>query len=113
MVLYDHDSNAILAKPLTARNKRELIEATRVLHAYLSDRGLTPQYQILDNGPFAVAMLLGKFFRTRADVIPGHVVKKPAVIAVVHDETKGLKAALWRYFMIYDLENMVWTLLEQ
>ena len=49
MVLYDHDSNAILAEPLTSRNKRKLIRFTRVLRAYLSDRGLTPQYQILDN----------------------------------------------------------------
>ena len=49
MALYDHDSNAILAEPLTSHNERELIRATRVLHAYLSDRGLTPQYQILDN----------------------------------------------------------------
>ena len=42
MVLYDHDSNAILAEPLTSRNERELIRATRVLHAYISVRGLTP-----------------------------------------------------------------------
>ena len=49
MVLYDHDSNAILANPLTSRNERELIRSTRVLHAYLYDRGLTPQYQMLDN----------------------------------------------------------------
>ena len=44
MVLYAHDSNAILAEPLTSRNECKLIRATRVLHAYLSDRGLTPQY---------------------------------------------------------------------
>ena len=49
MVLYDHDSNAILAEPLASRNERELIRATRGLHAYLSDRSLTPQYQMLDN----------------------------------------------------------------
>ena len=49
MVLYDYDSNAILTEPLTSRNKRKLIRATRVLHAYLSDHGLTPQYQIMDN----------------------------------------------------------------
>ena len=42
MVLYDYDSNAILAEPLTSRSERKLIRATRVLHAYLSDRGLTP-----------------------------------------------------------------------
>ena len=49
MVLYEYYSNAILAKPLTSCNERKLVRATRVLHAYLSDRGLTPQYQMLDN----------------------------------------------------------------
>ena len=49
MVLYDHDSNAILDEPLTSRNEHKLIRATRVLHAYLSDRGLTPHYQMMDN----------------------------------------------------------------
>ena len=43
MVLYEHDSNSILADTLTSRNKRELIRATRVLHDYLSNHGLTPQ----------------------------------------------------------------------
>ena len=49
MVLYNHDSNAILAEPLTSRNERKLIQSTRVLHAYLSNRVLTPQYQMIDN----------------------------------------------------------------
>ena len=49
MVLYDHDINAILAKPLSSRNERKLIRSTRILHAYLSNRSLTPQYQMLDN----------------------------------------------------------------
>ena len=49
MVLYDHDSNIILAETLTSRSERELIRATRVLHSYLSNRGLTPQYQMIDN----------------------------------------------------------------
>ena len=47
--------------------------------------------------PFAVATLLGKCFRTRADVRPGHVVKKPLVIALVHDDTTGLKADNMQY----------------
>ena len=62
--------------------------------------------------PFAVAMILGKCFRTRADVRLGHVVKKPAVIAVVHDDTTGMKAALWRYCMISELLDRVWTFFE-
>ena len=59
-----------------------------------------------------VAMLLGKKFRTRADVRPVHVVKQPSVIAVVHDDTTGLKAALWRYFMMSDLVERLWTFFE-
>ena len=57
-------------------------------------------------------MLLDKCFQTRADVRPVHVVKKPAVLAVVHDDTTGLKAALWRYCMMSDLVERVWTLFE-
>ena len=49
MVLYNHESYAILTETFTSRNKRKLIRSTRVLHAYLSDRGLTHQYQMLDN----------------------------------------------------------------
>ena len=45
-------------------------------------------------------------------MIPGHVEKKPAVIAVVHDDTMGLKASLWRYFMMYDLVERVCILFE-
>ena len=59
-----------------------------------------------------VAMLWGKFFWTRAEVRPGYVVKKPVVIAVVHDETMGLKAARWRYFIMSNLVERVWTLFE-
>ena len=59
-----------------------------------------------------MAVLLGNFFRTRADVRPGHVVKKPGVIAVVHDDMTGLKADLWRYCMMSDLVERVCTFFE-
>ena len=62
--------------------------------------------------PFAVAVLWGRKFQTIADVRPGHVVKKPAVIVVVHDDTAGLKASLWRYCMMFALVERVWTLFE-
>ena len=62
--------------------------------------------------PFAVAMILGKCFWTIADVRPRHVVKKPAVIAVFHDDTTGPKAALWRYCIMPDLVERVCTLFE-
>ena len=55
---------------------------------------------------------MGNCFWTRADVRPGNVVKKPAVVAVVHDDTTGLKAAMWRYCIIHALVERVWTLFE-
>ena len=47
--------------------------------------------------PFVVARLLGKCLRTRAEVRPVQVVKKPAVMTAVQVDTTGLKAARWRY----------------
>ena len=76
---------------------------------FLVDRKFCRSWQ---RCPFAVAILLGKCFRTRVGLRPGHVVKKPAVIAVVHDATIGLKAALWRYCMMSDLVERVWALFE-
>ena len=49
MVLYDHDSNAIIAKPLKSRSEHELICAYSDLHTHLSNRGIAPQVQMLDN----------------------------------------------------------------
>ena len=62
--------------------------------------------------PFAVAILLGKCFWTGAELRPGHVVKKPAVIAVVHVYTTGMKADWWRYCIMSHLVERVWTLFE-
>ena len=55
---------------------------------------------------------MGKCFWTRAELSPGHVVKKPAVIAVVQAETTGMKDAQWRYCIMSDLVDRVWTLFE-
>ena len=55
---------------------------------------------------------MGKCFQTRAELRPGHVVKKPAVMAVVQVDTAGLKAARWRYCIMSDLVERVWTLFE-
>ena len=49
MVLYDHDSNVIIAEPLKSRSKHELIRAYSAIHSHLSKRGLTPHVQMLNN----------------------------------------------------------------
>ena len=59
-----------------------------------------------------MARLLGNCLRTRAEVSPGHVVKKPEVMAAVQVETTGLKADQWMYWTMYDLVESAWTLFE-
>ena len=59
-----------------------------------------------------MARLLGKCLRTRAEVRPGHVEKKPEVMAEVQVDTTGLKADQWRYWKMSDLIEKVWTLFE-
>ena len=49
MVLYDYDSNAILAEPLKSRKQQEILRAYKVLVNCLEKRGLRPKLQTLDN----------------------------------------------------------------
>ena len=49
MVLYDHDSNAIITEPLKLCSEHKLICAYSALHNHLSNRGLTPHVQMINN----------------------------------------------------------------
>jgi hypothetical protein len=49
MVLYDYDSNAILAKPIKDRTAPELLKAFQVMEQELVNRGLKPNLMKLDN----------------------------------------------------------------
>eukprot|EP00957_Ditylum_brightwellii_P051069 3871798-Ditylum_brightwellii.AAC.1 len=49
LVLYDYDSNAILAVAMKNRAEGEIVRAYSILHEYLVSRGLTPKFQVLDN----------------------------------------------------------------
>jgi hypothetical protein len=49
MIVYDYDSAAILAEPLKNRTGQELVRAYSKLHQHLTDRGLKPQLQKLNN----------------------------------------------------------------
>jgi hypothetical protein len=49
MVLYDYDSNAILAEPLINKSATEHLRAYKAMLAILISRGLRPQLQRLDN----------------------------------------------------------------
>jgi hypothetical protein len=49
MILYDYDSNAILAQPIKDRTAPELLKAFQVMEQELLARGLTPKLMKLDN----------------------------------------------------------------
>ena len=49
MVLYDHDTNAIIPEPMKSRSESKIIQSYVVLHSKLTDRGLRPNFQMLDN----------------------------------------------------------------
>jgi hypothetical protein len=49
MVLYDHDSNAILAKPIKNRTAPELLKAFQFMEQELVAKGLKPKLMKLDN----------------------------------------------------------------
>eukprot|EP00957_Ditylum_brightwellii_P125211 9544748-Ditylum_brightwellii.AAC.1 len=57
LVLYDYDSIAILSIAMKNRTVGEIIHAYNSLHAHLTDRGLTPKYQILDNDASAAVQV--------------------------------------------------------
>jgi hypothetical protein len=45
MIVYKHDSNAILAEPMKNRTEHEMIRAYGTIHQYLTNRGLKPKLQ--------------------------------------------------------------------
>jgi hypothetical protein len=49
MILYDYDSNAILAQPIKDRTSPELLKAFQVMEQELVARGLKPKLMKLDN----------------------------------------------------------------
>jgi hypothetical protein len=49
MVVYDYNSNAILTESLTSHTEMELLRAYTKLHTFLTERGLKPVLQKLDN----------------------------------------------------------------
>jgi hypothetical protein len=49
MILYDYNSNAILAKPIKDRTAPELLKACQVMEQDLVARGLKPKLMKLDN----------------------------------------------------------------
>lgn len=73
MILYDHDSNAILAKLLRSRTESELVRAYSILHTYLTTRGFKPKQQRLDNEAPAGLKNYMRQHQVNFQLVPPHV----------------------------------------
>ena len=49
MIVYDHDSNAILARALKTKSALEMLQNIQEVHQFLNARGIHPKIHILDN----------------------------------------------------------------
>ena len=48
-ILYDYDSNLILAEPMKTRTAQSIVDAFATVHAKMCKAGLKPKLQCLDN----------------------------------------------------------------
>ena len=79
MVMFDNDSNAILADAMKSRAQAEIVRTQAYLHDHLTERGFKPQVQILDN---ECPENLEEHFRLRKmsfQLVPPHLHRTNAV----------------------------------
>jgi hypothetical protein len=73
MVSYDYDSNWIFTEPLKSCSELEMVCGYSKLHKYLTNRGLKPQLQQLDN---EAPSGLKKFMKQNGvdyQLVPNHI----------------------------------------
>jgi hypothetical protein len=77
-VLYDYNSNAILAEPMKNGTGRVMVRAFKHLHAYLCDRGLRPKLQKLDNEALTALQHAMRQENIDYQLVPPHVHRRNA-----------------------------------
>jgi hypothetical protein len=81
-VLYDYDSNAILAEPMKNRTDRKMVRAFKHLHAYLCDRGLRPKLQKLDNEALTALQHVMRQENIDYQLVPPHNIKERVLVLI-------------------------------
>jgi hypothetical protein len=77
-VLYNRDSNDILAERMKNLTDREMVRAFKHLHTYLCDRGLRPKLQKLDNEAWAALQHAMREEAIDYQLVPPHVHRRNA-----------------------------------
>jgi hypothetical protein len=94
MILYDYDSNAILAEPMISRTASSIVAAYKTLHSKLVSAGLQPQLQKLDN---ECSEALKDFMRKQEvdfQLVPPHVHRRNAAERAIRTFQNHFIAAL-------------------
>ena len=56
MIIYDHDSNAILARPLKTKSAQEQLKTIQEIIKFLNDRGIHPKIHVMDNECLSIVL---------------------------------------------------------
>ena len=72
MICYDYDSNSIISTELKSRQGPKLLQEYIKLHTYLTDRGLKPQFQRLDNEVSTTLKRTMKKLQAKYQLVPPH-----------------------------------------
>ena len=73
LVLYEYDSNVILAKPMKNRTAKSIVAAYQTIHQLLVKRGLKPSLQHLDNEASAALRTYLDDHHIDYQLVPPHV----------------------------------------
>lgn len=106
MILYDYDSNAILAEVMVSRTETEHIRSYKKLITYLESRGRKPKFQKLDNEASTAIKKLIKDKGIDLQLVPPHIHRRNAAeraiqmfknhfIAILSNTHKKFPLYLW------------------
>jgi hypothetical protein len=73
LILYEYDGKAILAEPMKSRSDSEAVRAYTVLYEQLTDAGMHPKFQMMDNEASSAEK---EFLRKKAiqyQMVPNHI----------------------------------------
>ena len=88
MVLYDFDSNAILATGIKSRKEEHLIEGFKEVHREITDAGIFPQLVKLDNE--ASAEMIKTIKKEHVAPISPTMIPSNQPSGTIHQDLQGL-----------------------
>jgi hypothetical protein len=105
LVIYDYDSNAILAEPLKNKTAGEITKAWLNIHAKLENHGSKPSIYIIDNEASNELKKALKKKQVNYQLVPPHVHRRNAAERAIRTYKNHLLAILAKLTLIFQLPN--------